>query len=135
MVETTDIKYLAAELKMPQDLIGSLQPDPETGECHLSTQRRNCPYAFRVAVLGSLGDVMRAMSTADVNGRRGDEAMLRCLPGVGPETARAMLEEHIVPWIGCENARGEMWSVSEERLMEIPGIGKKKAAKILEALR
>ncbi len=157
-------RTLGIDLKMPQDLIGSIQNG------HLGEQRRNCPYPLRIAVLGSLGDVMRALPTVtgkgwrnpreqlqaegmilrgidtlqasgvevdfgfspyDIGTRKDDleamegwalrhniaqvmrraeyilrskidlprarcesaqEAMLRCLPGVGPETARAMLK-------------------------------------------
>jgi hypothetical protein len=203
LVLSLEDRTLGIDLKMPQDLIGSLQNG------HLGEQRRNCPYPLRIAVLGSLGDVMRALPTVTKAGwrnpreqaqaegmvlrgivalqasgvevdfgmsplewrapkgtheaialshniaqtmRRAEyilrskiylprarcesakEAMLRCLPGVGPETARAMLSRNIVPWVAKTNDRGEMWSVSEGELMELPGIGKKKAEKILKAL-
>jgi len=57
-------KDLAVELKMPQDLIGSLQNG------HLAEQRRGCTYPLRIAVMGSLGDVMRALPTVTGKGWR-----------------------------------------------------------------
>jgi hypothetical protein len=64
-------KDLAVELKMPQDLIGSLQNG------HLGEQRRNCPYPLRIAVLGSLGDVMRALPTVTGKGWRNPREQLQ----------------------------------------------------------
>lgn len=52
---------LGVELKRPRDLIGSLQG-------HLGEQRRNCPYPLRIAVLGSMGDVLRALPEVTTNG-------------------------------------------------------------------
>ncbi|MDD3983985.1 MAG: helix-hairpin-helix domain-containing protein [Candidatus Omnitrophica bacterium] len=67
------------------------------------------------------------------------EAMLRCLPGVGPETARAMVAAGIRPKLqgGIRLSReaehaGEAFLLDD--LMKVPGIGKKKAEKILKAL-
>lgn len=54
-------RYLGVELKTPQDFVGSLQG-------HLSEQRRNSPYPLRIAVLGSLGDVLRALPEVTSNG-------------------------------------------------------------------
>lgn len=215
-------KDLAVELKMPQDLIGSLQNG------HLAEQRRGCTYPLRIAVMGSLGDVMRALPTVTGKGWRNpreqlqaegmilrgidalqasgvevdfgispqdfafaerrswganvgpdaadeaamaanvsqvmrraeyilrskidlprarcesaQEAMLRCLPGVGPETARAMLETGIRPRLGF-TARFppgvDIMEVNFEEeelksLLSVPGIGKKRAAAILNALK
>jgi hypothetical protein len=56
------------------------------------------------------------------------------LPGVGPVTAKTMIENKIVPWV-ARDRDGEMWSVSIDELMELPGIGKKTATKIMEAIR
>lgn len=55
-----EVKSRAVELKMPADFGQSLQNG------HLSSQRRQCPYPLQVAVLGSLGDVLRALP--EVNG-------------------------------------------------------------------
>lgn len=199
-------KYRAVELKMPADFGQSLQNG------HLSSQRRQCPYPLQVAVLGSLGDVLRALP--EVNGlgwrnareraqaeamvRRGiaalkasgvdvafgvspldmppmtlvvpeewamrrnisqivresrayleddihlpmpkcestQEAMLMCLPGVGPTLARNMIDAGIEPALWCEHPPG---AVPDEYLMEklltVPKIGKVKAAKILAAIQ
>lgn len=203
-------KCRAVELKMSADFVASLQPDPQTGRCHLDDQRRQCPYPLQVAVLGSVGDVMRALPEVTGNGwrnpgeraqaegmirrgiaslkasgvdvsfglstfdflfggdpyqgrwaeaalkdnmaqvvreatayLRGDihlprakcesvkEAMLMTLPGVGPERARAMLDEFIIP---CLRYRG-IADLEEKMLTSIPGIGKKTAERILEAIR
>jgi len=199
-------KRRAVELKMPADFGQSLQNG------HLSSQRRQCPYPLQVAVLGSLGDVLRALP--EVNGlgwrnareraqaeamvRRGiaalkasgvdvafgvspldmpplnlevpeewamrrnisqivresraclegdihlpmpkcestQEAMLMCLPGVGPTLARNMIDAGIEPALWCEHPPG---TVPDEYLMEkllaVPKIGKVKAAKILAAIQ
>ena len=68
------------------------------------------------------------------------EAMLRCLPGVGPETARAMVAAGIRPKLqgGIRLSReaehaGEAFLLDD--LMKVPGIGKKKAEKILAAIQ
>ncbi|DBA35101.1 TPA_asm: hypothetical protein vir515_00016 [Caudoviricetes sp. vir515] len=190
------MRCLGIDLKMPQDLIGSLQNG------HLAEQRRGCTYPLRIAVLGSLGDVMRALPTVTKAGWRNpgeqaqaegmvlrgivalqasgvevdfgwspldmprtrmevagewalqanvsqvmrraeyilrskidlprarcesaQEAMLRCLPGVGPETARAMVAAGIRPKL--------QGGILLDDLMKVPGIGKKKAEKILKAL-
>lgn len=58
------MRCLGIDLKMPQDLIGSLQNG------HLAEQRRGCPYPLRIAVMGSLGDVMRALPTVTEKGWR-----------------------------------------------------------------
>lgn len=68
--EDLAVKFRAVELKMPQDLVASLQPDPQTGRCHLDDQRRQCPYPLQVAVLGSLGDVLRAIPEVTGKGWR-----------------------------------------------------------------
>jgi len=61
LVFSLEDRSLGVELKTPQDFVGSLQG-------HLSEQRRNSPYPLRIAVLGSLGDVMRAVPEVTVNG-------------------------------------------------------------------
>lgn len=187
-------KYRAVELKMPADFAQSLQNG------HLSSQRRQCPYPLQVAVLGSPGDVYRALRDPAEAGmiRRGiaalkasgvdvafgvspldmprmtmevpeewamrenisqivresraclegdihlpmpkcestQEAMLMCLPGVGPTLARNMIDAGIEPALWCEHPPG---TVPDEYLMEkllaVPKIGKVKAAKILAAIQ
>jgi hypothetical protein len=199
-------KDRAVELKMPADFAGSLQNG------HLSSQRRQCPYPLQVAVLGSLGDVLRTLpavtgagwrnprerAQAEAMIRRGiaalkasgvdvafgespldmppmtlevpeewamrrnisqivresraylevdihlpmpkcestQEAMLMCLPGVGPTLARNMIDAGIEPALWCEHPPG---AVPDEYLMEklltVPKIGKVKAAKILAAIQ
>ena len=205
LVLSLEDRTLGIDLKMPQDLIGSLQNG------HLAEQRRGCTYPLRIAVMGSLGDVMRALPTVTGKGWRNpreraqaegmvhrgidalqasgvevdfgmspldfafgerrswgaaagpnaadeaamaanvsqvmrraeyilrskidlprarcesaQEAMLRCLPGVGPETARAMVAAGIRPKL--------QGGILLDDLMKVPGIGKKKAEKILKAL-
>ncbi|MDY0183222.1 MAG: hypothetical protein RBR39_07945 [Proteiniphilum sp.] len=187
-------KDRAVELKIPADFAGSLQNG------HLSSQRRQCPYPLQVAVLGSPGDVYRALRDPAEAGmiRRGiaalkasgvdvafgvspldmprmtmevpeewamrenisqivresraclegdihlpmpkcestQEAMLMCLPGVGPTLARNMIDAGIEPALWCEHPPG---TVPDEYLMEkllaVPKIGKVKAAKILAAIQ
>jgi len=199
-------KYRAVELKMPADFAQSLQNG------HISSQRRQCPYPLQVAVLGSLGDVLRTLpavtgagwrnprerAQAEAMIRRGiaalkasgvdvafgespldmppmtlevpeewamrrnisqivresraylegdihlpmpkcestQEAMLMCLPGVGPTLARNMIDAGIEPALWCEHPPG---AVPDEYLMEklltVPKIGKVKAAKILAAIQ
>lgn len=211
-------RTLGIDLKMPQDLIGSLQNG------HLGEQRRGCPYPLRIAVLGSLGDVVRALPTVTGKGwrnpreqaqaegmalrgivalqasgvevdfgfsrkdfgrlilpmprdgpdpseawalqanvsqvmRRAEyilrskidlprarcestkEAMLRCLPTVGPETARAMLEAGIVPklYFPVDVVQmlqdGRTFEEADENILRsVPGIGKKKADQILKSI-
>lgn len=205
-------KYRAVELKLPKDLVQSLQPDKETGRCHLDDQRRNCPYPLQVAVLGSWGDVLRAIPEAvDWNKtegmiRRGvaslrasgvdvsfgvspedfifssglsasqnirtremkalqenmaqvvrearaylegdihlprakcespQMAMLMCLPGVGPERARAILEKGIKPHLYARQAGYDWIDLGglEDQLMGVDGVGKVTAKKIMEAVR
>lgn len=71
------MKYRAVELKMPPDFVQSLQNG------HLDAQRRQCPYPLQVAVLGSLGDVLRALPAVTGAGWRNPreraqaEAMIR----------------------------------------------------------
>jgi len=203
------VRRLGVELKTPRDFVGSLQG-------HLSEQRRNSPYPLRIAVLGSLGDVLRALPEVTANGwqnprerakaeaqiRRdisslrasgvevdfgvspldyrapkgthekialdyniaqvlhdaraillGDvalrlpkcesvqEAMLRCLPGIGAEKAKAMIDADILPVLEAgviTNGRStpdDRLEWTYEQLLEVPGIGKKKAAAILNALK
>ncbi len=57
-------KFWAVELKMPSDFVQSLQNG------HLGQQRRQCPYPLQVAVLGSFGDVLRALPEVTGNGWR-----------------------------------------------------------------
>jgi hypothetical protein len=206
------VRRLGVELKTPRDFVGSLQG-------HLSEQRRNSPYPLRIAVLGSLGDVLRALPEVTANGWQnprerakadaqvrqdisslrasgvevdfgmspldyktwhhhsedverdalaanvsqilhdaraillGDvalrlpkcesvqEAMLRCLPGIGAEKAKAMIDADILPVLEAgviTNGRStpdDRLEWTYEQLLEVPGIGKKKAAAILNALK
>jgi len=64
-------KYRAVELKMPADFAQSLRNG------HLNAQRRNCPYPLQVAVLGSLGDVLRALPTVTEKGWRNPDERKR----------------------------------------------------------
>ena len=64
LVLSLEDRTLGIDLKMPQDLIGSLQNG------HLAEQRRGCTYPLRIAVMGSLGDVMRALPTVTGKGWR-----------------------------------------------------------------
>jgi hypothetical protein len=208
-------KVLGVELKTPADFVGSLQG-------HLSEQRRNSPYPLRIAVLGSMGDVLRALPEVKANGwqnpheraqaeaqirrdisslrasgvevdfgmsyhdylhvRYGDwtrekitsevlaanvsqilhdaraillsdtslrmpkceswqEYCLRGLPGIGPEKAKALIDADILPVLEAgviTNGRAtpdDRLKWTYEQLLDVPGIGKKTAAKIMEAMK
>jgi len=66
-----EVKSRAVELKMPPDFVQSLQNG------HLDAQRRQCPYPLQVAVLGSLGDVLRSLPEVTGDGWRNPREMER----------------------------------------------------------
>lgn len=62
-------KVRAVELKMPADFAQSLRNG------HLDAQRRQCPSPLQVAVLGSLGDVLRSLPEVTGDGWRNPREM------------------------------------------------------------